>query len=34
MEFHRADIAIDAGKRAVDVALPQLQGRLNGANGR
>ncbi len=34
MEFHRADIAIDAGKRAVDVALPQLQGRLNGANDR
>jgi NTE family protein len=34
MEFHRAAIAIDAGKRAVDVALPQLQGRLNGANDR
>lgn len=34
MEFHRAAIAIDAGRRAVDVALPQLQGRLNGANDR
>lgn len=32
MEFHRAGIAIDAGKRAVEVALPFLQGRLNGAN--
>jgi NTE family protein len=28
MEFHRADIAIDAGRRAVEAALPQLQARL------
>jgi NTE family protein len=32
LEFHRAGIAIDAGKRAAEVALPQLQARLNGAN--
>jgi NTE family protein len=32
MAFHRADVAIDAGRRAVEVALPQLQARLNGAN--
>ncbi|MDO9220314.1 MAG: patatin-like phospholipase family protein, partial [Thiobacillus sp.] len=32
MEFHRAAIAIDAGRRAVEVALPSLQMRLNGAN--
>ena len=30
MDFHRASIAIEAGRRAVEVALPQLQGRLNG----
>lgn len=30
MDFHRASIAIDAGRRAVEVALPQLQGRLKG----
>lgn len=30
MEFHRASVAIDAGRRAVEVALPQLQVRLNG----
>ncbi|MHB1092719.1 patatin-like phospholipase RssA [Thiobacillus sp.] len=28
MEFHRATIAIDAGRRAVEAILPQLQGRL------
>jgi NTE family protein len=33
MEFHRAAIAIDAGRRAVEVALPVLQLRVNGANG-
>jgi NTE family protein len=33
MEFHRAGIAIDAGRRAVGSALPQLQARLNGVNG-
>ena len=32
MAFHRADVAIDAGRRAVEVALPQLQVRLNGTN--
>lgn len=30
MEFHRASVAIDAGQRAVDAALPQMQVRLNG----
>ena len=30
MEFHRAGIAIDAGRRAAEVALPQLQARLDG----
>jgi len=30
MDFHRASIAIDAGRRAVEVALPQLRGRLKG----
>ena len=30
MEFHRADVAIKAGRRAVDAALAQLQVRLNG----
>jgi NTE family protein len=33
MEFHRAAVAIDAGRRAVEAALPQLQVRLNGMNG-
>jgi NTE family protein len=32
MEFHRAGIAIDAGRRAAEVALPQLQTRLDGAD--
>ena len=30
MEFHRGSAAIDAGRRAVEVIMPQLQGRLNG----
>jgi NTE family protein len=33
MEFHRAGQAIEAGQRAAEAALPQLQMRLNGANG-
>ncbi len=33
MEFHRAEVAIEAGRRAVEAALPQLQMRLNGVNG-
>ena len=32
MEFHRGSIAIEAGRRAVELALPQLQARLTGAN--
>lgn len=32
MAFHLADIAIDAGRRAVEVALPALQVCLNGEN--
>ena len=32
MEFHRAGIAIDAGRRAAEVTLPQLQARLDGAD--
>jgi NTE family protein len=32
MEFHRADVAIAAGRRAVEAVLPQLQARLNSAN--
>ncbi|MDP3220205.1 MAG: patatin-like phospholipase RssA [Deltaproteobacteria bacterium] len=32
MEFHRAAMAIDAGKRAVAFALPSLQMRLDGVN--
>jgi len=32
MEFHRASVAIDAGGRAVEEAMPQLQARLNGLN--
>ncbi|MBW8371133.1 MAG: patatin-like phospholipase RssA [Thiobacillus sp.] len=31
MEFHRASVAIDAGRRAVEAALPQLRARLNNA---
>lgn len=30
MEFHRASVAIEAGRRAADVAMPQLRARLNG----
>jgi NTE family protein len=30
MEFHKGDVAIDAGRRAVEGAMPQLQRRLNG----
>jgi NTE family protein len=34
MEFHRAGIAIDAGRRAVEAAMPQLQARLlNDSDG-
>ncbi|OJW47324.1 MAG: patatin [Thiobacillus sp. 65-1059] len=33
MEFHRADVAIDAGRRAMEAAIPQLNARLNGLNG-
>ncbi|OJW99885.1 patatin-like phospholipase RssA [Thiobacillus sp. 65-1402] len=33
MEFHRADVAIDAGRRAMEAAIPQLNARLNGMNG-
>ena len=29
MEFHRGGAAIEAGRRAVEVAMPQLKGRLN-----
>jgi NTE family protein len=32
MDFHRGSVAIDAGRRAVEFVLPQLQARLNGAN--
>lgn len=30
MDFHQGSIAIEAGRRAVEFALPQLQARLNG----
>lgn len=30
MEFHRANVAIDAGRRAAEAILPQWQGRLKG----
>lgn len=30
MEFHRAAVAIEAGRRAAEAALPQLQARLDG----
>jgi NTE family protein len=33
MEFHRADVAIEAGRRAVAEVMPQLRIRLDGANG-
>lgn len=32
MEFHRAGVAIDAGRHAIEAVLPQLQSRLNGAS--
>jgi NTE family protein len=32
MEFHRASVAIEAGRRAVAIALPQLQARLNDSD--
>jgi len=32
MEFHRASVAIEAGRHAVESALTQLRERLNGAN--
>ncbi len=32
MEFHRASVAIDAGRRAAEAVMPQLQARLNGSN--
>ena len=32
MEFHRAGVAIDAGRRAMEAAIPQLHARLNGMN--
>jgi NTE family protein len=32
MEFHRAAIAIEAGKRAAETAMPQLLARLDGEN--
>ena len=34
MEFHRASVAIDAGRRAAEDVMPQLLMRLNGANWR
>ncbi len=30
MEFHRASVAIEAGRRAAEAAMPQLHARLNG----
>ena len=30
MEFHRAGVAIEAGRRATEAVMPQLVGRLNG----
>src|SRR5512143_902558 len=32
MDFHRGSLAIETGRRAVELALPQLQARLTGAN--
>jgi len=33
MEFHRAGVAIDAGRRAAEAVMPLLQARLNDSNG-
>ncbi|MHB1214102.1 MAG: patatin-like phospholipase RssA [Thiobacillus sp.] len=33
MEFHRASIAIEAGRRAAEAVMPQLQARLNRSSG-
>lgn len=33
MEFHRASVAIDAGRRAAEAVMPQLQARLNDGSG-
>jgi NTE family protein len=33
MEFHRASVAIDAGRRAAEAAIPLLQARLDDSNG-
>ena len=33
MEFHRASVAIEAGRRAAEAAMPQLQARLNDSDG-
>ena len=32
LEFHRAGVAIEAGRRATEAAMPQLVARLNGEN--
>ena len=32
MEFHRASVAIDAGRRAAEAVMPQLQARLNDSS--
>jgi NTE family protein len=32
MEFHRASVAIDAGRRAAEAVIPQLRARLDGGN--
>jgi|GEM_PF-1870236 len=32
MEFHRAGVAIDAGRRAAEAVMPQLQARLDGSD--
>lgn len=32
MEFHRASVAIDAGRRAAEAVMPQLRARLDGGN--
>jgi NTE family protein len=32
MEFHRAAVAIEAGRRAAEAALPQIRERLDGWN--
>jgi NTE family protein len=32
MEFHRAGVAIDAGRRAAETIMPQLQARLDGSD--